>query len=95
MSDESISTRSSRSTCTRTRRSSRDGEDRIPPELREAQPKYFGEGGMPTVDDVAAYYRERKMAAVIFTVDAESLTGQPPVAERGDRRRRRRATPTC
>ena len=32
-----------------------------------------------TVDDLAAYYRERNMAAVIFTVDAESATGTAPV----------------
>ena len=29
----------------------------------------------PTLQETAAYYRERKMAAVIFTVDAESATG--------------------
>ena len=31
------------------------------------------------MDDVAAYYRERKLAAVIFTVDAETVTGRPAV----------------
>ena len=34
---------------------------------------------LPTADDVAAYYRERKLAAVIFTVDAETVTGRPAV----------------
>jgi predicted TIM-barrel fold metal-dependent hydrolase len=33
----------------------------------------------PTVPDIAAYYRERRMAAVIFTVDAETATGHPPI----------------
>jgi len=33
----------------------------------------------PTVPEIAAYYRERHMAAVVFTVDAETTTGQPPV----------------
>jgi uncharacterized protein len=31
------------------------------------------------VDDVAAYYRERNMAAVVFTVDAETVTGRRAV----------------
>jgi predicted TIM-barrel fold metal-dependent hydrolase len=33
-----------------------------------------------TVAELAAYYRERRMAAVVFTVDAESATGHPPIA---------------
>jgi uncharacterized protein len=33
----------------------------------------------PTVPEIAAYYRERDMAAVVFTVDAETATGHPPV----------------
>ena len=31
------------------------------------------------MDDVAAYYRERSMAAVVFTVDWESRSGIPPI----------------
>ena len=59
---------------------SRDGHDPIPPALREASQKYFREGGgTPTVDDVGTYYREREMAAVVFTVDWESTSGRPPV----------------
>jgi uncharacterized protein len=58
-----------------------DGHDPMPPELREAAQRYFrGEGGRPTVEDVAAYYREREMACVVFTVDYESRTGRPPVS---------------
>jgi predicted TIM-barrel fold metal-dependent hydrolase len=56
------------------------GTDGLTPELREAAAGYFGEGALPTADDVAAYYRERNLAAVIFTVDAESVTGRSPVA---------------
>lgn len=42
--------------------------------------KYFKnpagtEGMLPTIPETAAYYRERKIAAVIFAVDAESETG--------------------
>ena len=57
----------------------RTGEDGLRPEWREAALRYFGEGGTPTVEDVAAYYRERNLAAVVFTVDAETVTGRPAV----------------
>jgi uncharacterized protein len=57
-----------------------DGHDPMPPEFREASQKYFRDGGgTPTAEDVAAYYREREMAAVIFTVDYESKSGRRPV----------------
>jgi uncharacterized protein len=60
---------------------SREGHDPIPPKLREASQKYFRDGGgTPTIDDVGAYYRERGMAAVVFTVDWESQSGRPPVS---------------
>jgi uncharacterized protein len=60
---------------------STDGHDPIPPTLREASQKYFRDGGgTPTVEDVAAYYRERQMACVVFTVDWESQSGRPPVS---------------
>ncbi|HUK45544.1 MAG TPA: amidohydrolase family protein [Gaiellaceae bacterium] len=59
----------------------RDGHDPMPAELREAAARYFGtKQGLPTVDDVAAYYRERSIAAVVFTVDWESQSGLAPVA---------------
>ena len=34
----------------------------------------------PSMAQIAWYYRQRWMAAVVFTVDAESATGHPPVA---------------
>lgn len=52
-------------------------------ELLDASAKYFkpGVNRTPTVDDLAAYYRERNMAAVVFTVDARTaLGGHPPVS---------------
>jgi predicted TIM-barrel fold metal-dependent hydrolase len=56
------------------------GHDPMPPELREASKRYFrAGGGQPTAEDVAAYYRERQMACVLFTVDYESRSGRPPV----------------
>jgi predicted TIM-barrel fold metal-dependent hydrolase len=58
----------------------RAGHDPMPPELRAAAARYFrSDEPLPTVDDVAAYYRERNMAAVVFTVDWESRSGIPPI----------------
>ena len=57
----------------------RGGEDGLGLEWREAARRYFDEEAKPTVDDVAAYYRARKMAAVVFTVDAETVTGRASV----------------
>ena len=56
-----------------------DGEHRIDPSMEKFY-EYFGaEAVIPTVDTVAEYYRERKMMAVTFTVDSETVTGKPPV----------------
>ena len=58
-----------------------DGHDPMPPELRQAAQRYFRDGaGKPTVEAVAAHYRERQMACVVFTVDYESRSGRPPVS---------------
>jgi uncharacterized protein len=58
----------------------RDGHDPMPPVFREAAARYFGsDHPLPTVDDVAEYYRERNMAAVLFTVDWERISGIPPI----------------
>ncbi len=48
--------------------------------LDEAMSKYFKSRVPPTIPEVAQYYRERKMAAVIFTVDAEAEVGHWRVA---------------
>jgi predicted TIM-barrel fold metal-dependent hydrolase len=61
---------------------SASGHASLPDELLAASAQYFkmGDGDRkPTVPEMAAYYRARKMAAVVFTVDAETATGQPPV----------------
>jgi uncharacterized protein len=44
---------------------------------------YFGIGSMPhyTVPELAAYYRERNMACVAFTIDSVSQTGDDPVPD--------------
>ncbi|MGQ4615675.1 amidohydrolase family protein [Nocardia sp. R7R-8] len=48
-------------------------------ELLDASAKYFKAGvdRTPTVERLAAYYRERNMAAVVFTVDASTGLGHP------------------
>jgi hypothetical protein len=56
------------------------GGDSLPAELREAAGRYFrGELARPTAQEVADYYRERRMMAVIFTVDHEAASGHPRV----------------
>ena len=51
-------------------------------ELTEASAAYFKADAhhTPTVADIAAHYRERRMAAVVFTVDATSGTGHPALS---------------
>ena len=58
-----------------------DGHLALPEPLLAASARYFRVAGAraPAVPEIAAYYRERRMAAVVFTVDAESATGHPPV----------------
>jgi uncharacterized protein len=58
-----------------------DGHDPMPPELRAAAERYFrGNVDKPNAEDVAAYYRDRGMACVVFTVDFETRSGRAPVA---------------
>ncbi|ROO86134.1 hypothetical protein EDD29_3697 [Actinocorallia herbida] len=51
-------------------------------ELMEASSAYFksAEHRTPTVDVIAAHYRERRMAAVIFTVDASTALRHPALS---------------
>ncbi|MFE3451981.1 amidohydrolase family protein [Nonomuraea sp. NPDC059194] len=60
----------------------RDGHGSLSPELFGASETYFKSQThrQPTIDEMAAYYRERKMAAVVFTVDAEHATGHRRIA---------------
>ena len=46
----------------------------------EQMVKYFRSGKAPTIPEVAQYYRERNLAAVIFTVDAEAGAGHWRIA---------------
>src|SRR5215472_929208 len=58
-----------------------DGHGRLSldDELLAASARYFkaAEDRAPTVEKIAGYYRERQMAAVVFTVDAGTATGYP------------------
>jgi predicted TIM-barrel fold metal-dependent hydrolase len=53
------------------------GHGSLSPDLFGASADYFKTEGsrQPTMPEMAAYYRERRMAAVVFTVDAEHATG--------------------
>jgi len=56
------------------------GQDTLSPELFEASRALFKAGSRPpTLPEIAAYYRERRMACVVFSVDAEAATGVPGV----------------
>lgn len=61
---------------------SKDGHGALSPELFGASETYFKAHGhrQPTIDEMAAHYRERRMAAVVFTVDAEHATGHPRIS---------------
>jgi predicted TIM-barrel fold metal-dependent hydrolase len=55
------------------------GRTASPPALTEALAKYFKSSEKPRdVDATAAYYRERRMAAVVFTVGATTNLGHAP-----------------
>jgi hypothetical protein len=52
-----------------------------PSRYQEAARKYFkSDGTQPTVPDIAAYYRERRIGCVVFSVDGERARGVPPVS---------------
>jgi predicted TIM-barrel fold metal-dependent hydrolase len=46
----------------------------------EAMAKHFKSAPHPTIPETAQYYRDRKMAAVIFTVDGEAQMGHLRIA---------------
>lgn len=57
------------------------GSSSLPGDLVEAASTYFStDGPRPDLDSIAAYYRERRMAAVVFTVDAETQLGHPALS---------------
>jgi predicted TIM-barrel fold metal-dependent hydrolase len=58
------------------------GHPSLPEHLMAGSSAYFKVTGnrKPAVAEMAAYYRERKIGAVVFTVDCESATGHPPIS---------------
>ena len=50
--------------------------------LLDASAKYFkaDDNRTPTVEDLAVYYRERNIGAVVFTVDATTALGHPALS---------------
>jgi hypothetical protein len=55
-------------------------QDRVTTEMLDAAAQYFGgHPPQPTAQDVADYYRERDMVAVVFTVDDEAGMGRPRI----------------
>jgi predicted TIM-barrel fold metal-dependent hydrolase len=57
------------------------GRMSLPDELMAGSAKYFKtEERTATVPQIAEYYRERRMAAVVFTVDSQTATGHPAIS---------------
>ncbi|MFY1699816.1 amidohydrolase family protein [Solwaraspora sp. WMMA2101] len=57
------------------------GHSSLPAPLEAAASKYFRtDGPRPAIEAVARYYRERRMAAVVFTVDARTQLRHPPLS---------------
>jgi uncharacterized protein len=58
-----------------------DGHLALPEHLMAGSAQHFHVAGdrTPTIAQIAAHYRENRMAAVVFTIDAQSATGHPPV----------------
>lgn len=56
------------------------GHRSLDDELMAASEKYFrsGEERTPGIESIAEHYRQRNMAAVVFTVDAHSASGHSP-----------------
>lgn len=55
------------------------GRTALPLAFIEAMDRYFGQSEpIRTVDETAEYFRERRVAAVVFTVDATTHLGQAP-----------------
>ena len=57
------------------------GHASLPDDLVAAASKYFAaDAARPDLDSIADYYRERRMAAVVFTVDSETQLGHAPIS---------------
>jgi hypothetical protein len=59
--------------------SCRNPQDSFGEEYDRAADKYFRSDRRPTIAETVAYYRERKIGLVMFTVDAETQLGRPRI----------------
>jgi predicted TIM-barrel fold metal-dependent hydrolase len=59
--------------------SCRNPHDSFGEEYDRAADKYFGSDRRPTIEETIAYYRERQIGLVMFTVDCESELGRPRI----------------
>src|SRR5690606_5730512 len=58
----------------------REPQDASTTKFQEAAQKYFKhDTPRPTIPEIAAYYRERKMACIVFSVDGERARGLKPI----------------
>lgn len=55
------------------------GHHTLPETITEASRAYFKSGGFPQLDEIAAHYRERRLAAVVFTLNARTALGHEPL----------------
>ena len=60
--------------------SCRQPEDDYAQEFEDAKKKYFKSGQPPTIAETIAYYRERKIGLIMFTVDSEFEMGRRRIA---------------
>ncbi len=74
--------------------SCRQPPDEVWQQFEDAASKYFKAGKRPTIAETVAYYRERKIGLVMFTVDSEHEIGVEAHSERGGRAMRRARTAT-
>ncbi len=66
---------------THAERSAHAPQDPVTGEILEAAARYFGgTPPQPTTQEVADYYRERSMLAVVFTVDDEAGMGRARIS---------------
>jgi predicted TIM-barrel fold metal-dependent hydrolase len=57
------------------------GNYSLPDPFLEASAQYFNaDNRTPRIPEIAAYYRERRFGAVVFTVDVEGFTGHPALS---------------
>jgi predicted TIM-barrel fold metal-dependent hydrolase len=54
--------------------------DELWKQYEDAASKYFKAGKRPTIAETIAYYRERRIGLVMFTVDSECEMGVPRIA---------------